>query len=280
MSREPLSRPFLPRSLHVVSVTLDAGVLAKAAAFAEQIEMANRRRRRKNVQGLTAKGKESLKMRVSGYSGEAAVAIHLGMSPDRIRDDWRGRGTVAYPDVGPFDVMTTDKPHGSLIITPRDRLDMMKVLVIDQSPVFHICGWYRVGDARLEAERSHSEWWRVERSGGGAWYIPQAFLFSLTHPEAMLALMQYSERWRQQHRGFLLYKEGGKIERVPDDGTFKGLEVNHVEIDGIGRERDDDRDVTYDWREVLRRAGAAPPDEEEFKAYHRGVFPPERKPEP
>jgi hypothetical protein len=72
MSRERLQVPFVPKNNHTVAVTLEEGVLAQVAAFAERIEIANRQRKRRNVQGLTAKGRESLALRIRGLSGEAA----------------------------------------------------------------------------------------------------------------------------------------------------------------------------------------------------------------
>jgi hypothetical protein len=165
--REPIAVPFLPRNGHTVSVTLSDEVLAQVMVFATRIEEANRKRKRKNKQGLTAKGKESLAKRMMGYAGEAALAQYLGLPPVRMADEWRER-----PDVLCFDVLTTDKAHGSLIVTPRDRLDMMKVLVIDRAPGFPPCGWDLTGGARLEAPRSHSEWGRAGREVGGPPVMP------------------------------------------------------------------------------------------------------------
>lgn len=261
--RERIAIPFSPRNQHTVAVTLDEAVLAQVRAFAERIELANRKRRRRNKQGLTAKGQESLALRVRGYSGEAALALYLGLPPVRLADEWR-----AKPDVLCFDCITTDAAHGALIVTPRDRLDMMKVLVIDRSPVFHLCGWYRARDAREEAQRRHSEWWRTERKDGGAWYVPQAYLRALNDVEALVELTRYARGWSATHKGFVLLKSGGKIEFVPDGGgQLKGLEVESWIIDEIPREqweaeqRGSFDKAPEDWREVLRRAGAAPPEQ-------------------
>jgi hypothetical protein len=312
MSRERLQVPFVPKNNHTVAVTLEEGVLAQVAAFAERIEIANRQRKRRNVQGLTAKGRESLALRIRGLSGEAALAVYLGLPPVRIADEWRHR-----PDVLCFDAITTDKPYGALIVTPRDRLDMMKVLIIDRSPVFHLCGWYRASDAREQAQRFHSEWWREEREHGGAWYVPQSFLRSLADEEAQKALARHYRQWtgtqyidlepiHKRQRGMYVLRPTGRIEWLPDTGEDKwnGLEVTGTAIDEINRSgvlidhthpavrdlidkvrRETDGRIldvqmygetdlskpprtmdmvdemeNTDWREVLRRAGAAPPE--------------------
>jgi len=232
-------------------VTLTPEILDRTRAFAERIELANRKRKRKNVQGLTAKGKESLALRVRGLSGEAALASYLGIPPVRFADEWRWR-----PDVLCFDCITTDKAHGSLIITPRDRLDMMKVLVIDRSPVFHLCGWYRAGDARLEAERSHSEWWRTEREKGGAWYVPQAFLRPLSDDEAQHALAPYSRQWTgTEYKDLTHVRQVEPTEASPFWHDF--LASRPKTLTPVDAETGE---VITDWREVLRRAGAAPPE--------------------
>jgi hypothetical protein len=256
MSREKINVPFQPRNAHTVSVTLSDEVLAQVMVFAARIEEANRKRKRKNKQGMTAKGKESLAKRMMGYAGEAALAQYLGLPPARMSDDWRER-----PDVLCFDCITTDKAHGALIVTPRDRLDMMKVLVIDRSPVFHICGWYLTGDARLEAQRSHSEWWRTEREHGGAWYIPAAFLRPLHDEEAQRALARHHRSWDGTR-----YVAQTSAERFAEDYAQMKADIA-AEEDALAKlppslARTVRPDFTEtDWREVLRRAGAAPPEE-------------------
>ena len=265
MSRERIVRPpepFLPRNAHTVAVTLPEDVIVQVMAFATRIEYANRKRKRRNVQGLTAKGRDSLAMRMMGYAGEAALARYLGLDPVRLADEWRSR-----PDVLCFDVMTTDKAHGALIVTPRDRLDMMKVLVIDRAPVFHICGWYRAGDARLEAERAHSEWWRTERERGGAWYVPQTFLRPLWDEEAQRALARYYRQWdglkyvNLEHvwEGPPVHSEMGPVAvDEPRTSPFWEDYMRARMAVGPGPVFDPDTGKVLDWREVLRRAGAAP----------------------
>lgn len=161
---------FEPRTPHVTTVRLDEAVLNRCREFAFRQEEANRRNKRKNKQGFVPAPGESLSKREMGMAGDAALAICLGMSAVRVADQWR-----RAPDVGEWDVTTTDLPHGKLIVTPRDRLDMKKVLVVCECPDFHICGWYLAGEAR-----KHSEWWQVWRKDGGAWYVPQECLWPLT----------------------------------------------------------------------------------------------------
>ena len=147
--------------------------MAAAKSFAERIEQANRKNRRRNVQGLRVRGSQSLELRISGSYGDAALAKALGMPTERIADHWRAR-----PDVGRYDVFTTKLERGSLIFTPRDVLIMRKVLVIDCAPLFHICGWYECQDARdfKRDPNGKNPLWHVAREGGGAWYVPQSLL--------------------------------------------------------------------------------------------------------
>ena len=168
---------FTPQNTHTRSVTLTADEIECACAFAKRIEDANRRNRRRDKQGLRVPKQKSLEMRESGFCGEAALAKALGYTQNVLADAWRSR-----PDVGIYDVMTTKYTSGSLIFTPRDRLMMQKVLVIDESPQFHICGWYLCDDARAHEtydrarDRNVKTFWRIERDGGGAFYVPQHLL--------------------------------------------------------------------------------------------------------
>lgn len=164
---------FVAQNAHTVTIALTDAEMSAARSFAERIEMANRKNKRRNVQGLRVSPQRSLEIRISGSYGDAAVAKALGMPAERVADHWRTR-----PDVGKYDVFTTTLERGCLIFTPRDVLIMRKVLVIDCAPLMHVCGWYECEDAREHPRdlTGKNPLFRTEREGGGAWYVPQHML--------------------------------------------------------------------------------------------------------
>ena len=162
---------FTPQNTHTHTVVLSASEIEQAKAFAKRIEDANAKNRRQNKQGLTAKGNESLALRESGYCGEAALAKALGYAQNTLGDAWRSR-----PDVGRYDVMTTKRDNGCLIFTPRDHLLMCKVLVIDCSPEFHLCGWFLCSEAHDAKIGIRRKYWTIPRPGGGCFMVPQSDL--------------------------------------------------------------------------------------------------------
>lgn len=148
------------------SIELAPHILGAAFERAKEIEDENRREDRPAVQGESPYGSASFLRRLSGYAAESAVACFLGLDPIRKGDHFQRK-----PDVGGYDVMATKHPDGCLIFTPKNPLWSVKVLVIDESPWFHLAGCYSCADAR-----KHPEWWREPRPGGGAWFVPQAAL--------------------------------------------------------------------------------------------------------
>lgn len=173
-----MNRAFTPKNAHTFSITLTDEQMADAYAFAEQQEQANKKNKRRNVQGLRVPYAKSLEQRASSCYGDAALAIALGLPAKRVADHWRHRA-----DVGGYDCMTTKYHDGCLIFTPRDKLLMRKVLVVDCAPVMWVCGWFECEEARAQKTPDdknppgyRNPLWRVERSGGGAWYVPQHML--------------------------------------------------------------------------------------------------------
>jgi hypothetical protein len=137
-------------------------VLALTEKYAKHIDEENHRRGRKDAQGYN---RNSLLDRISGYRGEAAVAQVLGLEwkPD---DAFQSR-----PDIGGFEVRTTKRPHGRLIIMPKDIDHRDYALVIDCDPRFEVVGHYRASKAKQTPN-----WWFEFRTNGGAWYIPRDVL--------------------------------------------------------------------------------------------------------
>jgi hypothetical protein len=95
--------------------------------------------------------------------------------------------------------MASKRHSAGLIFTPRNPLWSVKILVVDESPVFHLCGCYRCGEAR-----EHPEWWREPRPGGGCWIVPQESLRAMRSAADVCTLderreselQQFSRDWR------------------------------------------------------------------------------------
>lgn len=150
--------------MHLKVEVLGPRDLQRTAEFAQAIEAENRARQRKDKQGFEADAALSLARRVSGYRGECALALALGLVWQP-RDSFRTR-----PDVGPYECRTRTRDDPFLIITPDDDLTRRYVLVVESCPRYLIYGWYLAGAAH------RPEWWQVRRKNGGAWYVPAVHL--------------------------------------------------------------------------------------------------------
>lgn len=175
------------------TLELASHVIAQATALAEAMERKKTENGYAAIQGKSVSPEQSLAYCISGYCGEAAVALHLGLAP-KTTDWFQNR-----PDVGGYDVMTSKRHNASLIFTPRNPLCSVKILVIDESPFFHLVGCYRCDDAR-----EHREWWKEPRPGGGAWFVPQKELRAINSADDVRAIDQnqakaldkFSHEWR------------------------------------------------------------------------------------
>lgn len=185
------------KTAHAVSIELADAVIEEARLRAASVEAEDVRLGRKQSQGNTYSTEESLARRSSGYLGEAALSLYLGLSPVKSGDHFN------RPDVGGYGVRTTKRLDGCLIILPKDPLWAVQVLVIDECPWFHIAGCYRVDEARR-----HAEWWKEPRPGGGAWFVPQDVLLAVNSADdvrpiderAVKTLAEFSHDWRAQLR--------------------------------------------------------------------------------
>jgi hypothetical protein len=117
-----------------------------------------------------------------GACAELAVAKWLGIQ-------WsRSVGTYHIEaDVGEdVDVRCTDRDNGSLILRENDQPYRTFVLVTGNPPNMSLRGYIRGEDGM----RPH--WWRDPNSYGGAWFVPQDALISIT-PDGVVppCLRQY-----------------------------------------------------------------------------------------
>ena len=144
-------------------------------AFAERIGNArqrwNEQRRHQDAYGLSSS--QAAHTNRLGAQAEMAVARALRLPWNPITDDpWRLDG-----DVGSFEIRSTTHPIGRLILHPKDcqhKADRPFILVRCAPPTFDLVGWYRPSEGVAD------EWWKVYRSGGGAWYVPCDCLHPVT----------------------------------------------------------------------------------------------------
>jgi len=104
---------------------------------------------------------------IEGAIGEMVLAKHLNIK-------WnKGVNTFHDPDVGSFQVRTTQYLNGKLIVRAWDSDDDVYVLVVGTYPKYYICGGIRGKDAKQDK-------WKLNPNGTGyAWFIPQPSLSSI-----------------------------------------------------------------------------------------------------
>jgi hypothetical protein len=104
---------------------------------------------------------------IDGACAECAVAKALGIY-------WTpGVRTFKAPDVGVYQVRSTEYFEGHLIIRPNDRKDheTFVLVICSDVPVFHIIGSCLCGYAK------QAHFWREDKNG---WWVPQCELLEFT----------------------------------------------------------------------------------------------------
>ena len=101
---------------------------------------------------------------VLGAIGELAVAKWLNMY-------WHPHvGRYDADDVGPFQIRTSSRVAGDLILHPRDADAKPFILVTGVGPRFYICGWCLAAEGKLR------EYWRDPAGGRPAFFVPARVL--------------------------------------------------------------------------------------------------------
>lgn len=219
------------------TVRLTDDEFARVKAFSDRIHAANRRRRRRHRQGWKPRGKEAVDARVSGYCAEFAFAKFLGV-------EWHAFGVDAdhfreRPDVGGYDVKSTDLITGRLIVTPHDADDRVCVLVIAVDRLrYDIVGCFRAGDAKRD------EWFELHRESGGAWYVPRDLMKPVLMPRSTID--DHRDELRRSLGGIHPDDEDRDAERLDNDLA------RHIESLGPVERGD--------WRAVLRAQGIPEPE--------------------
>jgi len=111
-----------------------------------------------------------------GTLAELAVACAFGIEWPT-PGDYQARGG----DVGGIEVRATTRMNGRLILHPDDAPDRPYVLVLADSPVFVLAGFYLPGDGLPD------DWWAEYRPGGGAYYVPRTRLRAMHELRELVA---------------------------------------------------------------------------------------------
>jgi hypothetical protein len=112
--------------------------------------------------------KEGLAANLQGALGEMAAAKYLD-----VFWDLNLYGFKTVPDVGPYDVRTTDKEDGALIIRYDDPDDRIFILVTGTCPTYHIRGC-------MLAKAGKCDMWLKSPNGRpSAWFVPQTALSAI-----------------------------------------------------------------------------------------------------
>ncbi len=213
------------RNTHTTTLELSTKVLADATALGVEYERKRVENGYQNVQGQNWTPEQSLAYRVSGYCGEAAVALYLGLTPKKV-DHFQDK-----PDIGGYDVMTTKRPNGCLIFTPKNPLYSVKILVIDESPFFHLVGCYQCCDAR-----EHKEWWREPRPGGGAWFVPQDVLRPINSGDDVRPIDEQQKRTLDKFAGDWRETLENAGVKPPNTSPFGRAIFDRRVVDEMGKE--------------------------------------------
>jgi hypothetical protein len=85
---------------------------------------------------------------------------------------WAG-GRSLEGDIGPYQVRSTVRPNGRLVVNPDDPPDAVFILVVGIPPCFRVPGWILGGDAQQD------RYW-TPGAQSPAYFVPQTALHPLT----------------------------------------------------------------------------------------------------
>lgn len=119
--------------------------------------------------GIESSGREAWAADITGALSEMAVSVGLKLPwNDPIRAP-RQRNADGDRDVGDFEVRSTTRERGSLILYPKDADDAPFILVTGQLPTFELRGWVYGHEGKQE------RFWRTDVRSP-AFFVPQSAL--------------------------------------------------------------------------------------------------------
>jgi len=113
---------------------------------------------------------------------EMAAAKGLGLY-------WSGVEGINSPDVGEYEVRSTTRLNGSLIIGEKDKDDQKVMLVTCDPPNFFLIGWMLAGKVKLRTD------WIFKSERGRCWMAPQSALEKVNAPEIKQAPSVGEDEW-------------------------------------------------------------------------------------
>lgn len=133
----------------------------------------------KGRNGAPVIGDDALRLDRLGAFGEMAVAVLLGIKNCLFRETKPRRGSCDLPH---FDVKTSSRHHGDLIVQFDGPPDQTYVLATVQGEDYRVHGW-------MHASEAMQPQWKADPLGyRPAYFVPQARL----HP---MSTITYSTRW-------------------------------------------------------------------------------------
>ena len=100
---------------------------------------------------------------IEGAMGEFALAKYLGVF-------WHGKGKMWGNDVGVYQVRTSSRLDGDLILHPKDDDEKTYWLVTGLNGNYWIRGYIKA----IDGKKDH--WWRDPAGGRPAFFVPQSEL--------------------------------------------------------------------------------------------------------
>tara|TARA_E500000318_G_scaffold3404_1_gene3839 strand:+ start:4581 stop:5060 length:480 start_codon:yes stop_codon:yes gene_type:complete len=104
-------------------------------------------------------------LHIEGCLGEMALAKHLKLY-------WSGKGKFRDLDVGDFDVRTSQRDWGDLILHDKDDDEKIFWSVAGKNGKYRINGWIKAKDGKKK------EFWKDPAGGRPAYFVPRTALKS------------------------------------------------------------------------------------------------------
>lgn len=131
-------------------------------------EMGQNRQGYADKRGLRPYGYASASQHASGYMGELVMSIYSEV-PMPSEWTWEADKRRGH-DVAGYQVRTSAKPDGGLLIRPTDKDGLFVLILTHQRPVFYIVGWCSLQRAKVLGI------WGNAPGGGKVLYVSQTLL--------------------------------------------------------------------------------------------------------
>ena len=144
-------------------VELSSREMIQGAFVGMMRQVENVKKQRPDAYGADAS--RGWQIHIEGCLGEMAFAKHMGLY-------WSGANEFQAHDVGEYEIRTTPRNFGDLILHPGDDDDAKYVLVTGHNGIYEVRGWI------FGKEGKNQEWWRDPLGNRPAYFVPQRELIS------------------------------------------------------------------------------------------------------